>query len=97
MTREDAIHFGLLRYDADKPCCFGHEPIRYASNKACCECRRLRDALKYERRKAAREAAAKIEAAKLVVWAPVRPEPTPKEAWISCITPPTKAMLMGRR
>jgi hypothetical protein len=38
MNREEAWRAGSKRYTAEKPCSNGHEPVRYTSTGACCQC-----------------------------------------------------------
>jgi hypothetical protein len=36
--REEARRIGAPRFFAAEPCARGHQPVRYVSSNACCEC-----------------------------------------------------------
>ena len=97
MTREEALGVDAGRYDDNQPCRYGHAPVRYASNKACCECSRLQGVAKVERRRAKRAAAAPVVVQVFLpepIWTAHKPKTDP---WVSCIKPVTREMMMGRR
>jgi hypothetical protein len=91
--RETAVLYGQRRYHGHD-CAKKHGGERYTSSGECVACRQLMDRNRPTRIKSEpRPMPVPVE----VVFAP-RPNPTPVvEDWVSCIKPPTKAMMMGRR
>jgi hypothetical protein len=91
--RDTAVLYGQRRYHGGD-CAQKHGGERYTSSGECVACRKLMDRNRPARIKSApRQRSTPVE----VIFAP-RPNPTPAvDGWVSCITPPTKAMMMGRR
>lgn len=93
VLRDAAVKLGEPRYQG-RDCLHAHGGLRYSTTGACVGCRRNSELASTKRKRDEREAQKQRRKAPPIV----RPNPTPDmDGFVSCITPPTLAMLMGRR